>query len=981
MNRVVFACTLAADTLALAWSPSMRSACRRLYTPPLPVARCSSSSCRNHEKLRQATVSIQHAGRARQWPAALNVLRKLCADGLEPDAVVFNATLAACDRGSQWLQAFKVLEAMQCGAVLPDIVSINTTIGTCERNSVWTWGLVLLHGMGETYALLPDVVTFNSLITSHAKRAQWGRALLFFSEMRSAGVRPNAITYCSILRFCATAPGGPRVFAILEHMRLESATPSRAAYAAAMQSCRSAGNWEEALALLAEMKIDFLQPDCVAFAAAMTAVSRSSQWAIAVALFCDMSEAGIACDAVAYNATMAALSRGRRWAEVLWHLKQMTCSSLGSSVMATTTAIGACKGQHQWELALQLFVHMSHERLFPDATAFSTVASVLGQAQQWVRVLLLWEELRARRFNLNHRAVGDVIFCLASGGRWEAALTIWSSMREGADVANGVRDDTSEGHVRSAAIAVFRRTLQWEAALAFSTRHVLAALERGDAEGMKTALRTVNAGIAACGEASQWEQALAQLPHMQSLQLCPNNVTYNSLISACTGVAGHSDRAMELLAQARQSGSASVEAFTSAMSACALDSGWAQAVHLLSELFSSPHQKDALAYNAAIGACEAGRAWQECLRLLDDARGQALFPDGVGYRAAVRACGHGRNWRAALAAVQDMRETSVADPGGSVWSALAWSLEVSGAPPLPLLPGRLDADCKEALCLGFVKLHARFGDLGAVIHAIECFAHEHAWIKVAGGEKARLLEGCLQPGDRVLELGTYVGYSALRLCRRLRLLGAGGYVISCESDDAVAHVARSVIAWAGASEEVDVRIGRASDWISTEELTDIDVLVLDHRGTLYHDDLQRARPFLAPGARVWADNVLHPGAPLFLAAAVADFALVVHDVDEFLHQPPLRDWVVLGALPKHIRWCEARAPPDWRCERSLQRWSAEVEILCKDSAAGHSVDWWGFQARIGVALRAWCRRADAGQCEGGRDRAGPAAIAFAAAKE
>ncbi|CAJ1447627.1 unnamed protein product, partial [Effrenium voratum] len=140
----------------------------------------------------------------------------------------------------------------------------------------------------------------------------------------------------------------------------------------------------------------------------------------------------------------------------------------------------------------------------------------------------------------------------------------------------------------------------------------------------------------------------------------------------------------------------------------------------------------------------------------------------------------------------------------------------------------------------------------SILGAIEEFAKKNRWLKVAAGQKAEILEVTVQEGDRVLEIGTYVGYTSLRLAQQ------GCKVVTLEADPLNAAVAQRVVDLAGARDRVDVRVGRAADWLSSGRLSDIDVLILDHRGTVYHEDLAKAEPLLSSKARVVADNVLHP---------------------------------------------------------------------------------------------------------------------------
>ena len=73
------------------------------------------------------------------------------------------------------------------------------------------------------------------------------------------------------------------------------------------------------------------------------------------------------------------------------------------------------------------------------------------------------------------------------------------------------------------------------------------------------------------------------------------------------------------------------------------------------------------------------------------------------------------------------------------------------------------------------------------------------WLKLAGSQKAEVLEAVLRAAPSgyldVLEIGSYCGYSALRMHRLLRK----GCIHSLEADPVIAWVARNVLKAAGAS--------------------------------------------------------------------------------------------------------------------------------------------------------------------------------------
>jgi catechol O-methyltransferase len=180
-----------------------------------------------------------------------------------------------------------------------------------------------------------------------------------------------------------------------------------------------------------------------------------------------------------------------------------------------------------------------------------------------------------------------------------------------------------------------------------------------------------------------------------------------------------------------------------------------------------------------------------------------------------------------------------------------------------------------------VVAHAAPGDIDAAIAAIDEFAYDQKFLINVGDEKGVLLDDAVrrvQP-RRVLEVGAYVGYSALRMAR---LLPPGGHLYSVEFSMANASIARRIVEHAGASDRVTFVVGtlgddgaRTMEKLRTEHgfaAGNLDLVFLDHDKTVYLADLQRILEagWLHPGSVVVADNVGFPGAPEYRAFMEAE---------------------------------------------------------------------------------------------------------------
>jgi catechol O-methyltransferase len=167
------------------------------------------------------------------------------------------------------------------------------------------------------------------------------------------------------------------------------------------------------------------------------------------------------------------------------------------------------------------------------------------------------------------------------------------------------------------------------------------------------------------------------------------------------------------------------------------------------------------------------------------------------------------------------------------------------------------------------------GNLDAAIQAIDDYAYQHKFLINVGDEKGAILDGALQRAQpkRVLELGAYVGYSALRIARQLP---PGGHLYSVEFNAANAEIARRIVEHAGATDRVTFITGYLGDDGKTlKRLTEefgfksgiLDAVFIDHDKDVYLPDLKRILEagWLHKGSVVVADNVRFPGAPEYRA--------------------------------------------------------------------------------------------------------------------
>jgi catechol O-methyltransferase len=184
-------------------------------------------------------------------------------------------------------------------------------------------------------------------------------------------------------------------------------------------------------------------------------------------------------------------------------------------------------------------------------------------------------------------------------------------------------------------------------------------------------------------------------------------------------------------------------------------------------------------------------------------------------------------------------------------------------------------DGREEAAAKYVKAHAPAGDLSAAIASIDEFAYRQKFLINVGDEKGAILDAAVERAkpQLVLELGAYVGYSALRMARRLP---PGGCVVTVEFNPSNAGIAQRLIEHAGVADRVKIVVGSIGDGGETVKVLEekhgfrpgsLDFVFIDHAKEAYLPDLERilAAGWLHEGSVVVADNVGFPGAPEYKA--------------------------------------------------------------------------------------------------------------------
>lgn len=214
-------------------------------------------------------------------------------------------------------------------------------------------------------------------------------------------------------------------------------------------------------------------------------------------------------------------------------------------------------------------------------------------------------------------------------------------------------------------------------------------------------------------------------------------------------------------------------------------------------------------------------------------------------------------------------------PGWKKLPFLRWSfLRMALTMKRQLLVHWQAGDGREEKLARHVIAAARPGDAADAIRVIDQFAYNTAFLINVGDEKGAILDGAVKRARprRILELGTYCGYSGLRMASA----APDAHIYSVEFNAANADVARRIFAHAGVASRVTVVVGTLGDGGATIRALreqhglgagSVDFVFVDHAKDAYLPDLQRieAEGWLHRGSVVVADNIKFPGAPDYRA--------------------------------------------------------------------------------------------------------------------
>ena len=164
------------------------------------------------------------------------------------------------------------------------------------------------------------------------------------------------------------------------------------------------------------------------------------------------------------------------------------------------------------------------------------------------------------------------------------------------------------------------------------------------------------------------------------------------------------------------------------------------------------------------------------------------------------------------------------------------------------------------------------------------------------GRLLSLLSHLVQP-KRILEIGTYTGYSAISMAEGLV---EGGKLITIDCNEDLEHFIHEALKSSDLGAKIEFKLGDALDIIPQLNET-FDLVFIDADKSNYINYYELILPKVRPGGLIIADNVLWSGKVLDLENNQDLDTQVIHQFNELVHEDarvqnvllPIRDGLMV----------------------------------------------------------------------------------------
>ncbi|CAJ1407597.1 unnamed protein product [Effrenium voratum] len=186
-------------------------------------------------------------GAGKMWVKALSLWRQMRSEGIQPTAV----TISSLGQHLRTKGALRLLSLCRDVEVQPDLVLCNTLLGACERMLRWQQALLVLQEMPSRSSIWPDEVSYNTTINALELSNSWPLAVSLLQQLRLQLLQPSIVTYNTTMGTCEKSGSWERTLSLWQELHQDGLIPSQVTGDIIVTACGSSGKWMAALGLAA----------------------------------------------------------------------------------------------------------------------------------------------------------------------------------------------------------------------------------------------------------------------------------------------------------------------------------------------------------------------------------------------------------------------------------------------------------------------------------------------------------------------------------------------------------------------------------------------------------------------------------------------------------------------------------------------------------------------------------------------------------
>ncbi|KAH7415842.1 hypothetical protein KP509_14G063100 [Ceratopteris richardii] len=555
----------------------------------------------------------------------------------------WNALIGGLADGGQGREALNYFERMQCAQIAPDPVTFAYALKACgsiraidrgvqihdsiarqgflDNNSTLSNTIISMYAKCSAFEKahqvleeLPnrDVISWNALIAGYVQHGRGEKAWDCFERMQCEGLSPDAVTFLSMVKACSTMKAvhkGEKIHReisaqglLCDNSVLQNALLDMYVKCGSLAKARQVlfelphrdviswstliagyvqqGDGDQAISCFNEMKREGISPNTVTYISLLQACGSIGSIEKGEEIHYEVRLKGILNDNLTLGnsivdmyAKCGAFTKARKMLESL----------PVRDVVSWTSLIGGYIQHGKCEQALDCFEQMQREGVNPNAVTFICVLKACG--------------------SIGATAKGDEIYeVIAKQGLLK-----------------------SDGALGNALVDMYARC-----GALMKARHVLDELPMRD-------VITWSALIAGYAEQGEGEQVMDCFLQMRHEGLCPNPITYISILKTCGGMGAiaqgktiHDEIAKQNLL------GTDIILDTALVDMYAKCNSLAKAKQLLEEIPT----RDTVSWNALIAAYVQEGESEHALRCFKQMQCEGVSPDPVTFLCVLNACSH-----------------------------------------------------------------------------------------------------------------------------------------------------------------------------------------------------------------------------------------------------------------------------------------------------------------------------------------------------